>query len=74
MTCGLMLFLVKRIEGGDEAVGEEGDVRRSMAARRIQLWWRGSIKASSPHMYVEVEFMDAEGTDVHDNQSSSCVK
>ena len=71
MSCGLILFLVKRIEGGDEALcGEEGDVRRSMAVRRIQLWWRGSIKAKSPHKYVEVESMDAEGTDVHDNQSS----
>ena len=55
MSCGLILFLVKRIEGGDEALcGEEGDVRRSMAVRRIQLWWRGSIKAKSPHKYVDV--------------------
>ena len=61
-----------KIEGSDEAVSdEEGDVRRSMAARRIQLWWRGSIKAKSPHKYVEAEFMDAGGTDVHDESSGS---
>ena len=73
-------YLLEDPENGDqfEQVDERTiggfDVRRSMAARRIQLWWRGSIKASSPHMYVEVEFMDAEGTDVHDNQSSGSVK